>query len=51
MKNQALFSSKKKVQKLKCHLLQFLCGTLSINEVGLFPNNPHGTGTNLLRKK
>ena len=28
MKNQALFSSKDKSKKLKCHLLQFLFGTL-----------------------
>ena len=27
MKNQALFSSKDKSKKLKCHLLQFLFGT------------------------
>ena len=28
MKNQALYSSKEKSKKLKCHLLQFLFGTL-----------------------
>ena len=28
MKNQALFSSKDKSKKLKCHLLQFLFGAL-----------------------
>ena len=31
MKNQALFSSKDKSKKLKCHLLQFLIGTLRVN--------------------
>ena len=30
MKNQALFSSKDKSKKLKCHLLQFLFGTLRV---------------------
>ena len=30
MKNQALFSSKDKSQKLKCCLLQFLIGTLKV---------------------
>ena len=28
MKNQALFSSKDKIKKLKCRLLQFLFGAL-----------------------
>ena len=32
MKNQDLFSSKDKSKKLKCHLLQFLFGTLRIKE-------------------
>ena len=31
MKNQALFSLKDKSKKLKCHLLQFLFGTLRVN--------------------
>ena len=31
MKNQALFSWKDKSKKLKCHLLQFLFGTLRVN--------------------
>ena len=31
MKNQALFSSKDKSKKLKCHLLQFLFGALRVN--------------------
>ena len=31
MKNQALFSSKDKKEKLKCRLLQFLLGTLRVN--------------------
>ena len=31
MKNQALFSSKDKSKKLKCRLLQFLFGTLRVN--------------------
>ena len=30
MKNQALFYSKDKSNKLKCHLLQFLCGALRV---------------------
>ena len=30
MKNQALFSLKAKSKKLKCHLLQFLFGTLRV---------------------
>ena len=30
MKNQALFSSEDKSKKLKCHLLQFLFGTLRV---------------------
>ena len=30
-KNQALFSSKDKSKKLKCRLLQFLFGALSVN--------------------
>ena len=36
MKNQALFSSKDKSKKLKCHLLQFLFGALKVN--GLLVN-------------
>ena len=32
MKNQALFSSKDKSKKLKCHLLQFLFGALRVNK-------------------
>ena len=31
MKNQALFSSTDKSTKLKCRLLQFLCGALRVN--------------------
>ena len=31
MKNKALFSSKDKSKKLKCRLLQFLCGALRVN--------------------
>ena len=30
MKNRALFSSKDKSKKIKCHLLQFLFGTLRV---------------------
>ena len=30
MKNQALFSSKDKSKKIKCHVLQFLISTLRI---------------------
>ena len=33
MKNQALFSSKDKSKKLKCHLLQFSFGALRVNIV------------------
>ena len=33
MKNQALFSSKDKSKKLKCRLLQFLFGTLRVNQM------------------
>ena len=35
MKNQALFSLKDQSQKLKCRLLQFLFGTLRVNNVKL----------------
>ena len=35
MKNQALFSLKDKSKKLKCHLLQFLFGTLRIKVCGI----------------
>ena len=35
MKNQALFSSKDKSKKLKCRLLQFLCGALNVNLMSL----------------
>ena len=34
MKNQAIFSSKDKSKKLKCHLLQFLFGALRVNGEG-----------------
>ena len=30
MKNQALFSLKDKSKKIKCHVLQFLIGTLRV---------------------
>ena len=33
MKNQALFSSKDKSKKLKCHLLQFLFGALRVEQL------------------
>ena len=36
MKNQASFSSKDKSKKLKCHLLQFLFGTLRVKLVENF---------------
>ena len=32
LKHQAIFSSKDKSKKLKCHLLQFLFGTLRVKE-------------------
>ena len=31
MKNQALFSSRDKIKKIKCFLLQFLFGALRVN--------------------
>ena len=34
MKNQALFSLKDKSKKLKCLLLQFLFGSLSVKQMG-----------------
>ena len=37
MKTQALFSSKDKDKKLKCHLLQFLFGALKVNK-GILPD-------------
>ena len=36
MKNQALFFSKDKSKKLKCPLLQFLFGTLRVNQSYVF---------------
>ena len=36
MKNQALFSSKDKSEKLKCRLLQFLFGALRVKESPYF---------------
>ena len=36
MKNQALFSSKDKRKKLKCHLLQFLFGAERIDKLLFF---------------
>ena len=33
--NSALFSSKDKSEKLKCHLLQFLFGALKVNHIAL----------------
>ena len=36
MKNQALFSSKDKSEKLKCNLLQFLFGALRVKVLTLF---------------
>ena len=38
MKDQVLFSLKDKSKKLKCHLLQFLIGTLRVNFI-LFQKN------------
>ena len=35
MKNQALFSSKDKIKKLKCRLLQFLFGALRVQAVAI----------------
>ena len=39
MKHQALFSSKDKSKKLKCRLLQFLFGTLRVEQVSRPPEN------------
>ena len=33
LKHQALFSSKDKSKRLKCHLLQFLFGALRVNNL------------------
>ena len=41
MKNQALFSSKDEVKKLKCHLLQILHGSLRVN-LDKISNSPTG---------
>ena len=50
MKNQALFSSKDKSKKLKCCLLQFLLGALSVN-FGLFHlNHQSWKDFNLVRR-
>ena len=38
MKNQALFSSKDKSKKLKCHLLQFLFGALRVKSIAFMGN-------------
>ena len=35
MKNQAMFSSKDKIEKLKCCLLQFLFGALRVHRHAL----------------
>ena len=39
MKNHTLFSSKDKSKKLKCRLLQFLFGGVSVNthNIGIYP--------------
>ena len=39
MKNQALFSSKDKIKKLKCRLLQFLFGALRVKRCKIFHPN------------
>ena len=39
MKNQALFSLKDKSKKFKCHLLQFLCGSLRVKAVSASPHH------------
>ena len=41
MKNQALFSSKDKSKKIKCHLLQFLFGALRVKLVSGFLLSTH----------
>ena len=41
MKNKALFSSKDKRKKLKCRLLQFLFGTLRVNNTFLTSGLDH----------
>ena len=44
-KNQAVFSSKDKSKKLKCHLLPFLFGTLRVKYI---VNNPKHKKTSIL---
>ena len=52
MKNQALFSSKDKSKKLKCHLLQFLFGALRVErQVLIFEIVLYGKTHVLLPKK
>ena len=41
MKNQALFSSKDKSKKIKCRLLQFLFGALSVKGQTCRINSKH----------
>ena len=56
MKNQALFSSKDKSEKLKCRLLQFLCGALRVKPWSLTHHRNetearfHVTGTTQFNK-
>ena len=42
MKNQALFSSRDKSKKLKSRLLQFLFGTLRVNNAVMHPKDADG---------
>ena len=50
MKNQALFSSKDKSKKLKCHLLQFLFGALKVIFLCLQGDSLYINFANILRK-
>ena len=46
MKNQALFSAKDKRKKLKCRLLQFLFGALTVITGSLYPDIVEGDFVN-----
>ena len=52
MKNQALFSSKDKIKKIKCRLLHFLFGALRVKMLrNLQPEHvlvPGSTATNIM---
>ena len=41
MKNQTLFSLKDKSKKVKCHLLQFLFGTVRVKKSSVYQDCIH----------